>query len=64
MKKRLASMRAADTRDVVFQQALLPMEAAVLPARERVRYGALSMIPRAFEASLRRQDQRAKIWVR
>lgn len=64
---RLAGLGA----DVVFQPALTPMEAAVLPAREReaVFRGALRL---ARDTDIwarvlgcgRRDDQRQKIWVR
>ena len=57
--------------DVVFQPALMPMEAAVLPAQERVpaRRGALQMARNAEIWSRvlgceGQRDQRQKIWVR
>lgn len=52
---------------VIFLPALTPMEAAVLPAQERPErraYGALRMVPTAWEAGARRSGQRTKIWVR
>lgn len=50
---------------VVFLPALTPLEACVLPARERRRpYGVLRMVPGAWEAGERKTPQRAKIWVR
>jgi len=56
----------AGCMDVVFMPALTPLEAAVLPARERKTYGTLSMIPCAYQAgeAERGRCQRAKIWVR
>ena len=56
--KRTASVLA---REIVFREALLPMEASVLPAQKRTYVGALRLVPRAYDAA---QDQRAKIWVR
>lgn len=47
---------------VAMKPALTLFEAAVLPARERRTYGALSMIPRAYDEH--NTGQRAKIWVR
>ena len=35
--------------DIVFQPALTPLEAAMLPARETRGYGALRLARRAFE---------------
>ena len=52
---------------VIFLPALMPMEAAVLPAQERPErraYGVLRMVPGAWEAVERRNSQRTKIWVR
>ena len=52
---------------VIFLPALMPMEAAVLPAQERPErraYGVLRMVPGAWEAGERRNSQRTKIWVR
>lgn len=52
---------------VIFQPALTPFEASVLPAREKPRerpYGVLRMVPGAWEAGERRTRQRTKIWVR
>ena len=66
LRKRMLRMPScADS--VVFLPALTPMEAAVLPARERMErrtYGALRMVPTAWEAGMRRSPQRTKIWVR
>ena len=58
--------RKAGCADIVFMPALTPLEAAVLPARERETYGTLGMIRYACEAGEIRQScaQRAKIWVR
>lgn len=64
MKKSILSARFPSCRDVAFQKALEPMEAAVLPAREHMRYGTLSMVPRAYDALRSMDNQRAKIWVR
>ena len=65
MKKRMQSThRKLDAQDIVFYKALEPLEAAVIPAGEKRRLGALAMVPRAYDAQPRRQDQRAKIWVR
>lgn len=53
--------------DVIFLPALTPIEAAVLPARERPErkpYGVLHMVPGAWEAGERQARQRTKIWVR
>jgi len=65
MEKRMLRLSAA-RGDVVFLPALTPMEAAVLPAREKRTYGVLGMIRRAGDAGERfcEGDQRAKIWVR
>jgi len=62
-KMRKTAVRCSD---VVFMPALMPLEAAVLPAQERKTYGVLDMIPCAYEAgdAERCGDQRAKIWVR
>ncbi|MCI6268607.1 MAG: hypothetical protein SPD88_02350 [Candidatus Ventricola sp.] len=49
---------------VIFLPALMPMEAAVLPAQERPErraYGVLRMVPGAWEAGERRNSQRTKI---
>ena len=61
MKKRMPASCCTDARDMVFMQALLPMEAAILPARERMRYGTLNMVPRAYDAGRRQGLQHAKI---
>lgn len=62
MKKRMPHMPADQ---VVFLPALTPLEAAVLPARERPRaYGVLRMVRSAWEAGERPRPQRTKIWVR
>ena len=53
-----------DARDIVFRPAMMPLEAAVIPAGDRAYIGALSMAPHAYEAIERRKNQRAKIWVR
>ena len=52
--------------NVVFMPALTPLEAAVLPARDKESYGTLGMIRRAYEAgdAADRWSQRAKICVR
>lgn len=58
--------------DIVFQPALTPLEAAMLPARETRGYGALRLARRAFELwpepcgcrQPHTRDQRQKIWVR
>lgn len=65
-RKRVFRM-PADLDGVVFLPALTPMEAAVLPARERPErkaYGALRMVPTAWEAGARAGTQRTKICVR
>ena len=56
----------ADRAEVIFVPALTPLEAAVLPAREKETYGTLSMVRRAYEAgdAACRCSQRAKICVR
>ena len=61
-RKRQADCHA----DVVFLPALMPLEAAVLPAQERKTYGMLNMIRYACEAGKEeyRRPQRTKIWVR
>ena len=64
LKRSVKDAHIDAARHVIFQRALEPMEAAVLAARERRHYGVLAMIPRAFEAAQRTEDQRAKIWVR
>jgi len=59
--------KAVCSADIVFLPALTPMEAAVLPARERETYGVLRMIGRAYDAGehgAQARCQRAKIWVR
>ena len=48
-------------REIVSRPAIMPLEAAVIPAREKRRYGALSMTLYALEAICRRENQRAKI---
>ena len=63
MKKRSDERQKACMNEVIFRQALMPLEAAIIPARER-RFGTLSMVPRAYEMPLQRNNQRAKIWVR
>ena len=52
--------------NVVFMPALTPLEAAVIPAREKESYGTLGMIRHAYEAgdAVCRGVQRAKICVR
>ena len=57
---------ASDCAEVIFVPALTPLEAAVLPAREKETYGTLSMVRRAYEAgdAAYRWPQRAKICVR
>ena len=64
MRKKGKTARLICTRDIIFEKALLPMEAAVLPAEEKKRYGVLAMVPRAWEAAENEKGQRAKIWVR
>ncbi len=63
MKKKQVS-----SSQVVFQPALTPLEAAMLPARDRSSRGALHQAQRAFDpwAQTRRDGraQRQKIWVR
>ena len=59
---------AADA-EIVFQSALTPLEAAMLPARETRGYGALALAKRAFDGCdalcpACRSAQRQKIWVR
>ena len=58
--------RAVYSANVVFMPALTPLEAAVIPAREKESYGTLGMIRRAYEAgdAADRGFQRAKICVR
>lgn len=66
LRKRTAR-RPAYPDGVIFLPALTPMEAAVLPARERPErkpYGVLRMVPGAWEAGERQARQRTKIWVR
>lgn len=65
--KRRNERLSAYREDVVFQPALMPMEAAMLPARERPQSrGALHMARRAFEWDQPPCPcaQRQKIWVR
>lgn len=73
MMRKEVGRSAAYRADVVFQPALTPMEASVLPARERtpVRRGALRMAQdeRLWARVLGREDcfaanQRQKICVR
>ena len=48
----------------IFRPALSPLEASVLPAREKMTYGVLGMIRRAYEAGEKTPEpffQRAKI---
>ena len=56
------------TREIVFLPALAPLEASVIPAREKSRYGALRHAREAFRLDAKPQApiarQRAKIWVR
>ena len=63
MRKRYDMQRKACMNEVIFRQALMPLEAASIPAQEG-RFGTLSMVPRACEVPVHRGDQRAKIWVR
>lgn len=72
MKRKYDRMTAYNA-DIVFLPALTPMEAAVLPARERTiaRRGALRLAREAFDwDSAPRggcacgRSQRQKIWVR
>ena len=56
-----------DHADVAFLPAITPLEAAVIPAKERnrqERYGVLRMMRYACEAGDACLYQRAKIWVR
>lgn len=69
--KRKYDRMAAYRAEVVFQPALTPMEAAVLPARERApaRRGALRLAREGYDWDRIlygecAQDQRQKIWVR
>lgn len=54
----------------MFLPALMPLEAAMLPARERPRSGALAHVQREMERRFFPEtadgwnNQRAKIWVR
>ncbi|MGN0996758.1 MAG: hypothetical protein ACI4PG_07595 [Candidatus Ventricola sp.] len=55
--------------EIVFQPALTPLEAAMLPVRETRGYGALALAKRAFDCCdtlcpACRLAQRQKIWVR
>lgn len=64
MKKRMPCMPVGQ---VIFLPALTPLEACVLPARERPQrrpYGVLHMVKSAWEAGERPAPQRAKIWVK
>lgn len=64
MKRKAPCMPAGP---VIFLPALTPLEASVLPARERPErrpYGVLRMVKSAWEAGERQAPQRAKIWVR
>ena len=70
MKRKHGSL-AGRSADIVFLPALMPMEAAVLPAQERApaRRGALHLAQDAKSWSRvlgcgGRDDQRQKIWVR
>jgi len=67
MKKNQHSA-APRSADVVFRQAITPLEASVLPAIEKGSYGTLRMIRYAREAGRDEAraagNQRAKIWVR
>ena len=59
-----------DGQEVIFQPALTPLAAAMIPARERPSGGALRHAMReterrfAMEDGKVRKDQRTKIWVR
>ncbi|MBR5302097.1 MAG: hypothetical protein IKU38_04620 [Clostridia bacterium] len=64
MKKRKEPMRRIEAERVIFREALMPMEAAILPAQCRRITGTLSMIPRVCDAVEGSADQRAKICVR
>ena len=65
MKKR---KQMPQTREIVFLPALAPLEASVIPAAEKRRYGALRHAKEAFrfedERRAQATRQRAKIWVR
>ena len=65
MKKR---KQMPQTREIVFLPALAPLEASVIPAAEKRRYGALRHAREAFRLDGQTQAsdarQRAKIWVR
>lgn len=58
------------SRDVIFRPALTPLEAAMIPAEEKPRGGALRHVMReterrfALEGGETQAGQRAKIWVR
>ena len=58
--------REAYPANAVFMPALTPLEASVIPAREKESYGTLGMIRHAYEAgdAAYRWSQRAKICVR
>ena len=64
MRKKRKAAWPGCARSIVFREALLPMEAAVFPAGEKRGYGALGMVPRAWDAAKKGKNQRAKIWVR
>ena len=65
MKKRKQTVR---DQEIVFLPALAPLEASVIPAAEKRRYGTLRHAREAFrldgETQANIARQRAKIWVR
>lgn len=65
MMKRRMQRAAAQHTDIVFQPALMPLEAAMLPAKDTRPYGTLRMAMSRYAWDERgREDQRQKIWVR
>ena len=64
MRNMLKSKCGAYAENIVFRQAAQSLETAVIPAAQPRRFGALSMVPRAYDAPRVRANQRAKIWVR
>ena len=64
MRNSLRPERGPYACEVVFRPAVEPLEAAMIPAKEHWRFGVLAMVPRAYDAQQRKENQRAKIWVR
>lgn len=57
--KRKADRSAAYRADIVFRPALMPLEAAMLPAKDTKAYGTLRMVRRAYAWDADEADRRA-----